>query len=215
MKSCFLGWLVLLAACTSPQKSDEQSLSDTTAVAQTDTVAKAPVENALGERMTLEGDFDGDGQKETLREHYVSRDNGKELSRNYPEVEYDSLVEMVIAQRPKLYLSCSNSAIKELPISEIDQLFGFLQLKNEGDLNGDGTDEISYIVNFADQSTVNHFYIYTFQNQQWKELASFEIREWQLEDDKPLFTKNANGTITAQTFDEEANETEKTIPLKK
>jgi hypothetical protein len=169
----------------------------------------------LGERLTLEGDFDGDGTKETLNEHYVNRETGKELSKIYPDMEYDTLVEVVSAKHPKLYLSSSNASIKDLQISEQDQLFGFLRLKNEGDLNGDGTDEVSYIVNFADWSNLNRFHIVSFRNGQWEELVNFEIREWQLEDEKPLFSKNTDGTLTVKTFDEEANEVEKTISLKK
>lgn len=212
MKPYCLVLLLVIAACSSPSPSETEKQSDSTTV----TVAPPPPAKVeLGERLTLEGDFDGDGTKEKLIEHYVSRETGKELSKIYPDMEYDTLVEVVFATHPKLYLSSSNAAIKDLPVSDIDQLFGFLQLKNEGDLNGDGTDEVSYIVNFADWSNLNRFHIVSFRNGQWQELVNFEIREWQLEDEKPLFAKNTDGTLTVKTFDEEANEVEKTIPIKK
>lgn len=219
MKKYILWLWILGTACTSStQTTEDNSTTQDTLSTTIDTIsstpAKSETDKSLGYRAELEGDFDGDGQKEKLQEHYVSRTTGQELSKNYPEIEFDSLVGLVISRHPKVYLSSANSAIKDLPISDHDQLFGIMQLINEGDLNGDGTDELSYIIDYADYSNVNRFYIYTYKNSEWKEIANFEIREWQLEDQKPLFTKNTDGTITAKTFDEEANEVEKKIQLK-
>jgi hypothetical protein len=61
-------------------------------------------------------------------------------------------------------------------------VLGLSYLKNEGDLNGDGGDEISYVGNWADWSSCNTWHIMTYKNNKWKELYSFPMREWQLPD---------------------------------
>ena len=67
-------------------------------------------------------------------------------------------------------------------ISSGGQLLGLSYLKNEGDLNGDGTDEVSYVVNWADWSNTNTWHLVTYKNKKWKELYSFAIWDWQLPD---------------------------------
>jgi hypothetical protein len=69
-----------------------------------------------------------------------------------------------------------------LHISSGGQLLGLSYLKNEGDLNGDGTDEVSYVVNWADWSNTNTWHLVTYKNKKWKELYSFAIWDWQLPD---------------------------------
>ncbi|HTF81568.1 MAG TPA: hypothetical protein VL947_07580 [Cytophagales bacterium] len=60
------------------------------------------------------------------------------------------------------------------------QLLGLSYLKNEGDLNGDGNDEVSYVVKWADWSSRNSCHIVTYKNKRWVVLYSFSIAEWQL-----------------------------------
>jgi hypothetical protein len=85
-------------------------------------------------------------------------------------------------------------------------------LKNEGDLNNDGNDEVSFVVNFDDHSTVNTCLVYTYRRKQWQKLLSFSIWEWKIAE-KPLLRKNKNGTVTIFTSDDEANAIEKNIRL--
>jgi hypothetical protein len=70
--------------------------------------------------------------------------------------------------------------IDTLRISKNAQQLGLAYLKNEGDLDGDGADELSYVINWADWSAFNHSYIVTYKKGRWLELYSFEIRDWQL-----------------------------------
>lgn len=67
-------------------------------------------------------------------------------------------------------------------ISSGGQLLGLSYLKNEGDLNGDGTDEVSYVVNWADWSNLNTWHLVTYKNKKWTALYSFPIWDWQLPD---------------------------------
>ncbi|MEO6630400.1 MAG: hypothetical protein ABIN13_01720, partial [Mucilaginibacter sp.] len=69
-----------------------------------------------------------------------------------------------------------------LKITTNPQLLGLAYLKNEGDLDGDGGDEVSYVINWADWSNVNTWHIDTYKHGKWKDLYSFSIRDWQLPD---------------------------------
>lgn len=51
-----------------------------------------------------------------------------------------------------------------------------------GDLNGDGTVDISYVVQWADWSSLNTWHVMSYKNKMWTELYSFPIWDWQLPD---------------------------------
>jgi hypothetical protein len=91
-------------------------------------------------------------------------------------------VALTIRKEPYTFVTSSNKSIDTLHITSKGQALGLSYLKNEGDLNGDGTDEISYVVNWADWSNLNTWHIMTFKNKKWTELYSFPIWDWQLPD---------------------------------
>lgn len=136
------------------------------------------IEN-LGHRFVVEGDFDGDGKKEKIVEHYYSKLTEKELNKHYPHIhEYDLLVEHIITQKPYLFLKSDNPNIDSFFITDEPQVAGILYLKNEGDLNGDGSDELSFVIDWADFSAVNTCQIITYRNNKWELLYSFDIWDW-------------------------------------
>ena len=153
-----------------PQKSHKSS-------------ATHSVTPVFGYRFVIKGDFDGDGVQEQLVEHFYSEITHKETNKFYENLpDYSDLVTRTVKKEPHSFVSCSNPAIKTLEISQGGQLLGLSYLKNEGDLNGDGTDEVSYVVNWADWSNLNHWNLMTYRNSQWEELYSFSIWDWQLPD---------------------------------
>lgn len=138
---------------------------------------------SFGYRFIISGDFDGDGKKEKLVEHYISSVNHQETNKYYDQLpEYDQLVALTIKKKPYSFLISDPLNIDTLPISKADQQFGLAYLKNEGDLNGDGTDEISFVVNWADWSSTNTWHVMTYKNKKWEELYWFPIWDWQLPD---------------------------------
>jgi len=136
----------------------------------------------FGYRFSIKGDFNGDGKEEILNEHFFSLITNKETNKFYKNANYDELVELTIKKKPFSFLSSNDNMIDTLLISENEQLLGLSFLKNEGDLNEDGTDEISYVINHADWSNMNTWHIITYQNNEWSELYSFSIRDWQIPD---------------------------------
>lgn len=136
-----------------------------------------------GYRFTVKGDFDGDGKQETLTEHYISLIDRQETNKYYDDLpEYDQLVALTIKKQPYAFVIADKASIDTLRISSDPQMLGLSYLKNEGDLDGDGADELSYVVNWADWSSANTWHLMSYKNKHWKELYSFSIWDWQLPD---------------------------------
>jgi hypothetical protein len=150
------------------------------------------VKPVFGYRFVISGDFNGDHKKEQLIEHYFSGMDHKESNKFYDNLSnFEQLVVLSTEKKPFSFLSSDNKEIDTLKIHSGDQLLGLLYLKNEGDLNGDGGDEISYVINWADWSNVNTCHIMTYNEHQWKELHSFDIWDGQLPDLPDTFDQYA------------------------
>ena len=135
----------------------------------------------FGYRFAIQGDFDGDGKQEKLTEHYINRDDGKESNKYYDGVDdYYDMVDLVIKKNPESFALSDDPKIDMLQINSGGQLFGISYLKNEGDLNGDGTDEVSYVIDYADFSNLNSWHIVTYKNKEWEEIYKFSIWDSQL-----------------------------------
>jgi len=135
-----------------------------------------------GHRFTITGDFNGDDLTETLTEHYFDGKKNTETNKFYEDIEFDSLVSLTIKKNPISFVASTNKHIDTLHISSGGQLLGLSYLKNEGDLNDDGTDEISYVIDWADWSNLNTCHLMTLRNNKWSELYSFSIWNWQIPD---------------------------------
>lgn len=138
----------------------------------------AGIKPVFGYRFTITGDFDGNGIQEVFKEHFYSNRDHKETNKFFSGIDdvwilYDSVEKRDCSS----YLLCGNSKFDTIPVGGI---FGPLWLKNEGDLDKDGKDEISYVQSLPQQSSFNHCNILSFKNGKWKEIYSFEIREWQI-----------------------------------
>ncbi len=135
----------------------------------------------FGYRFVIRGDFDGDGRQDTLTEHYFSLRYGEETNKYYDSLEdYDQQVAMAVNKVPYSFVSSNTRAIDTLSIWRGGQLFGLAYLKNEGDLDGDGADEISYVIDWADWSSINTGYLMSYKHHKWKELYHFDIWDWQI-----------------------------------
>lgn len=136
----------------------------------------------MGYRFIISGDFDGDGKQEQLTEHYYSAIDHNETNKWVADIDYEDLVRLTMQNEPYTFLTSDNHAIDTFRITNAPQQSGLAFLKNEGDLNGDGIDEISYVVNWADWSSLNTWYIATYKDKKWQILYSFPIWDWLLPD---------------------------------
>lgn len=170
------------------------------------------VYDALVKNIIL-GDFNGDGKEDKIKESLISTVNNKSIDA-LPQSEYDSLVTLIYKKQPVLSLQSENKTIPELVLTKTVS-FGLLYVKNEGDLDHDGTDEVSVVIDWADWSQVNSCIVYSLKKDKWVEYAKFDVREWQISQDpdfKGFITKNKKGIYEVSTFDSEMNEVLK--PLK-
>ncbi|QEM04161.1 hypothetical protein DIU31_011820 [Mucilaginibacter rubeus] len=142
-----------------------------------------------GYRFVINGDFDGDGRQEKLTEHYFNGLTNKETNKFY-NGDYDYDIKMANGKRSYSFIVCDNELIRRIDVVPVGN-FGLLYLKNEGDLNGDGGDEISYVTNKADWSSFNEYKIMTYKNRKWVVLYWFPIWEWQL----PELPRVGNQTV--------------------
>jgi len=137
----------------------------------------------FGYRFIVTGDFNGDGTKEKLMERFVSGVDNKETNKFYDGLsDHGQLVELTLKKDPISFVISNNKHIDTLCISSRGQNLGLSYLRNEGDLNGDGTDEVSYVVNWADWSSLNTWHLVSYKNNKWTEIFSFPIWDWQLPD---------------------------------
>lgn len=189
---CFLICILLFSCKTSPPKIQEETtlslIEDLQRAIVLNNIGSASeTEDSLkpvwGYRFVIEGDFNGDGEKEKLIERFVSCIDYEETNKFYENLpDYDELVSLTMKKEPRSFLLSDNPLIDTLPISANAQQLGLSYLKNEGDLNGDGTDEVSYVVNWADWSSINTCYLVTYRDGKWETLYSFRIWDWQLPD---------------------------------
>lgn len=134
-----------------------------------------------GYRFFITGNFSGTGKIDTLLEHYYSQLTHKETNKFFEGIEYDDMVGLAVKQKPWSFMMSTNKKIDTLQITkENSQNFGIEWIKNEGDLLGDGKDEISYVVNWADWSSINTCHIVTYTKGGWKEIFSFMVHDWEI-----------------------------------
>ncbi|MGZ4042282.1 MAG: hypothetical protein ACXVPU_19620 [Bacteroidia bacterium] len=191
----FAGALFLIIACNNhnSDSSAKAAMKDSVKSILTDSPKKIEFDSNLinihnkifmdslkpvfGYRFVIKGDFDGDGKQETLTEHYKSGIDNKEAYKFYSNLDYDQTVRLTDQKAPYSYISSSDTKIDSLFIANTGQFFGLALLHNEGDLDGNGTDEISYVIDYADWSNLNSCHIMTYTKTGWKELLKFDIHE--------------------------------------
>ena len=130
----------------------------------------------------ITGNFEGKGNIDTLTEHFINVITGLETFKFYTnndttlnpvDIDFESK-KLAFKRKIHSYLSSNNNKLDTL---EIQGQFGLSYLKNIGDVNNDGKDEIALINDYADFSNLNTCHIYKFDNTMWKEIYSFQIHE--------------------------------------
>ena len=122
---CFVSLLVL--SCKNgnkPAYRDEvvkDSIKNTDSFPMENNVGKSAIGGltpVFGYRFVIEGDFDGDGKKEKLFEHYYSALDHKETNKFYENLpDYEELVSLTMQKEPYTFIVLDNSLIEQLLIS--------------------------------------------------------------------------------------------------
>lgn len=127
-------------------------------------------------KLSVIGDFDGDGKQDTLFEHNYSKLTKTEIENAADpfQIEWDSVVKWFYKQKPDLYLRIN---IKNLDKLHLGEAHGLYCLINIGDNNADGKDEIAIVIDKLDFSNVNNCFIYTLCDNTWILLKQFRVHE--------------------------------------
>ncbi len=218
MRSAFyLSVILLLASCQQKKIQDAQSKSilkhherdivaaksgsDSRAAKETrerDLRKLAMLKAIKGYRFVVQGNFDGLCGREVLTEHICSALLHEETNKFYEGLPYDEYPYVNELKENYSFVSCDHKDVDTLKCSGG---LGLLLLKNEGDLNGDGTDEITMVVNNADYNNANHCDLMTYKDGKWRTLYSFGIWDWQV----PMLPDNMPDTTGQLTAKDSAN----------
>jgi len=130
-----------------------------------------------GYRFQIKGDFDADGKQDIFNEHFYSNRDHKETNKYFSGItDMWVLYDSAFTRDCHSFLLSNNPKFDTIPIGGI---LGPLWLKNEGDLDNDGGDDISFVNSLAQESSINHCHILSFKKGKWMKIYSFEVREWQ------------------------------------
>lgn len=110
-------------------------------------------------------------------EHYINGHTQKETFKVYKNIANFDDIEQVCSKNPIAFLASSDSSCPPIKITGNCQLYGFAFIKNEGDLDGDGLDELSYVVDWDDASNLNTYIVMGIRNGKWVQKAAFPIHE--------------------------------------
>ena len=163
--------VVCIGACSNAIKTESKTVSET----------EEPIEYEYYRlhKLFVVGDFDGDGEKDTLFLHHYSNITKTEIdSFPYPKdlEDWYDFVRYHDNQDIASYLTFNKKNKDTLHFGQ-SQILGLYCLINIGDNNSDGKDEIALVVNFADWTNMNACMIYTLCNEKWTLLKEFEIDE--------------------------------------
>lgn len=173
----------------------------------------------------LLGDFEGSGKQVVLQEKYSSKVMGKEVTPTY----FASLMteeEGYLAfskYSPVSYAVFPGTAIDTLWFSKEDNnpVLGLQYLYNEGDLDGDGGDELSFVCKSGADSRAAYFNIVSYKKGKWVLLHQEYIMGWMLPDLKegkyfqPFTRKMGTGKVKMPVLNMEKENDSIIVKLKK
>lgn len=162
------GWVALcVAGCSSPTHDQAD-------------IVPLPAAEVFGHRFRITARLDGSQKADSLVEHYASQTDHGEVAKYVDHESYDILVSRAFRLDPEIFIISTSGTVDTLFIKRGGGAFGLALLVNEGDLDGDGRDEIGYVVDNADWSNTNTYVVLSFAGDDWKELFRFAIWDWQL-----------------------------------
>lgn len=147
---------------------------------------------------SIEGDFDGDGKQEALRLR-ITDERGTVLSKEAVQARLAENMSWVGEGE----LVCTNPLVPELVVG--GGCIGLVSLINEGDLDGDGAEEISLVKDWA-TSLIRDMEVYSLRKDAWALRTAFMINIGMLESegldfDRLLTAGSRKGEIIRYEYD--------------
>jgi hypothetical protein len=132
----------------------------------------------FGYRFTVVGDFNGDNITDTLYERFTDSTYQHEVPKYYERLDTNFDYSDIV------FINESLNYVSYIEWKNVDtKLFGgqlgFHYIENCGDINVDGKDEILVVKQWSDYSNINEAIIYTFDKNQWIQIYTIPVWEWQ------------------------------------
>jgi hypothetical protein len=143
-------------------------------------------DSSFGSRYILIGDFDGDNRNDTLVERFLDSLTYEEKYKYYPVEDFMELQEYN-------HISLINDPNQKIADFTFRSNLGLAFVEVLPDINENGRQEIGYVSYFAQHSTNWHYCIIEYINNEWVEIHSFIVKEWDLP--YPTVEKHFYGSI--------------------
>lgn len=153
-------------------RSKVRNLEEEKQVEKLQELSKSTFFEIKGSRHEIIGDFNGDKIMDTLKEYFIDQESNKETFKYLETIDTtknvnDSIVKFYQQRKIDSYLSFGMFKLN------LDEL-GIYYLKNIGDINHDGNDEIALIVNQNNSNRGNKDCLfYTFKENKWDLIFKF------------------------------------------
>lgn len=127
-------------------------------------------------KLFIVGDFDGNGEKDTILQHNYSGLTKSEIkySADPFQNKLDTVVKWFNYQEANVYLTINTNNQDTLNLGIAQGLYCLI---NIGDNNSDGKDELAFVIDYLDYSNLNTCKIYTLCKGKWTLLKQFNILE--------------------------------------
>jgi hypothetical protein len=206
--------LILMDGCHENQNTQTPAL----VVPEKSTENTAP-KYRMGERFKVTGDFNGDSIIDTVYESYISAISGRETYMDMDTTDWEENIKMIIDNKPVSRLYTSIKGVDTFVVTNDPQLRGLLRLENLGKINGENSDKLGYVINWADFSNINSYHIIALSQNKWEEIYSFPINEAvnfqpeNLFDGKHIVKVLPNGQIKYKYYNDNAEVSDSVISL--
>ncbi|MGV7105107.1 hypothetical protein [Flavobacterium sp. U410] len=124
-------------------------------------------------RLSLIGDFDGDGRTDTISQNLINKKSKLQID-YFPSSQWDSIENYFDKIEAEVILTVKNHKCDTLRFSSGGGLYCLINL---GDNNNDKKDEIALVVDYYSFTNISLCNIYTLCNTKWIQLKSFKIHE--------------------------------------
>lgn len=139
-------------------------------------------------KLSITGDFDGDGKTDTIHQDVVNRKTHKPID-SFPSAEWDSIQNYFGRIDAEVILTTSDKKSDTLHLASGGGLYCLINL---GDVNHDHKDEIALVLNNYSFTNISTCEIYTLCGRHWQKVKSFRIHQdaFDYEDDNvPNFSQ--------------------------
>lgn len=124
--------------------------------------------------LSMLGDFDGDGEEESIFCKSISKNTNEQII----EIEYEDesdLFNKYCAYNPKLILYSDNSDLSEYTLTDSCRYRTLQGISLLGDINGDGGDEVAICYDWFGDAVPAYFIVLTYCNDSWIVVDEFEL----------------------------------------